>query len=270
MDFIEKFRDQQNKLTKSEIKLGNYIASHNREVIYDTLKALSDNTKTSDATVLRFCKKLGYDGFSDLKIKLAQESIGFNQNIKKGTYYHASASSLVNAINQTEKLINKKSLKKAVDLLIKARNIYLFGVGHSGESAKDYEKTWMRIGLITHAETDPHIQIQFATLLDKTDLVVGISLSGHTKDTFDSLKEAKKSGAKILTISNDLSSPISQLGDACLQTAVGEFANIGSVSGQVSQLYLCDVLARGYAKKAHIDSQKITERALKAVMGKSI
>ncbi|WP_277395676.1 restriction endonuclease subunit S [Lactobacillus helveticus] len=46
MDFIEKLRDQQNKLTKSEIKLGNYIASHNREVIYDTLKALSDNTKT--------------------------------------------------------------------------------------------------------------------------------------------------------------------------------------------------------------------------------
>lgn len=270
MGFIEKFRNRQKGFTKSEIKLGNYIASHNEEVIYDTLKALSENTSTSDATIMRFCKKMGYSGFSDLKISLAQESIEVDQRANKETYYHVSSSSLINAITQTEKLINQKSLDQAINLLTKARNIYLFGVGHSGESAKDYEKTWIRVGLITHAETDPHIQIQCATLLNENDVVVGISLSGHTKDTYDSLKEAKKNGAKVITISNDLSSPISQLGDARLQTAVGEFASIGSVSGQVSQLYLCDVLARGYVNETHIDSRKIMERALKAIMGKSI
>ena len=51
--------------------------------------------------------------------------------------------------------------------------------------------TWLRIGLIANAESDPHIQVQVATLLSKDDLVVGLSLSGHTKDTYDSLKVAK-------------------------------------------------------------------------------
>ena len=59
-------------------------------------------------------------------------------------------------------------------------------------------------------------------------------------------------------------------GDARLQTAVGEFTNIGSVSGQVSQLYLCDVLARGYEQKTDIDTDKLKERALQAVIKKSI
>ena len=68
--------------------------------------------------------------------------------------------------------------------------------GHSGESAKDYEKTWLRIGLIAQAETDPHIQVQVSTLLSDKDVVIGLSLSGHTRDTYDSLELAKESGAK--------------------------------------------------------------------------
>ena len=117
---------------------------------------------------------------------------------------------------------------------------------------------------------DPHIQVQVATLLNKDDVVVGLSLSGHTKDTYDSLKVAKDYGAKILAITNDLNSPIAQLGDVSLQTSVSEFMNIGSVAGQVSQLYLCDVLAREYEKLNKVDVDKIKERALSEVMKKSI
>lgn len=130
--------------------------------------------------------------------------------------------------------------------------------------------TWLRIGLIANAESDPHIQVQVATLLSKDDLVVGLSLSGHTKDTYDSLKVAKEYGAKIIAITNDLTSPIAQLGDVSLQTSVSEFMNIGTVAGQVSQLYLCDVLAREYEKLNKVDVDKIKEQALAAVMKKSI
>lgn len=163
-------------------------------------------------------------------------------------------------------MINPSVLKQAVSLLAKARRIHIFGLGHSGESARDYERTWLRIGLIANAESDPHIQVQVATLLSKDDLVVGLSLSGHTKDTYDSLKVAKEYGAKIIAITNDLTSPIAQLGDVSLQTSVSEFMNIGTVAGQVSQLYLCDVLAREYEKLNKVDVDKIKEQALAAVM----
>ena len=67
----------------------------------------------------------------------------------------------------------------------------------------------------------------------------------------------KTTEQKILAITNDLNSPIAQLGDVSLQTSVSEFMNIGSVAGQVSQLYLCDVLAREYEKLNKVDVDKI-------------
>ena len=250
MEFIQLYNQNKDKLTKSENKLANYIAAHTERVIYDTIKSLGKATNTGDATIVRLCKKLGYSGFSDLKIALAQV--------------------LISSIEKTEELINPPTLKKAVSLLAKAQRIHIFGVGHSGESARDYERTWLRIGLIANAESDPHIQVQVATLLNKDDVVVGLSLSGHTKDTYDSLNVAKDYGAKILAITNDLTSPIAQLGDVSLQTSVSEFMSIGSVAGQVSQLYLCDVLAREYEKRNKVDVDKIKERALAAVIKKSI
>lgn len=270
MNFMQILDSNKEKLTKSEKKLASYIATHSEQVIYSTMKSLGKNAGTGDATIVRLCKKLGFSGFSQLKIALAQESMVPQKKEKESSYYGASADMLINSIRKTEQLISQKSLDKAVDLLLNAKRVYLFGVGHSGESAKDYEKTWLRIGLIAQAETDPHIQVQVSTLLNDKDVVVGLSLSGHTRDTYDSLELAKKAGAKIITISNDLNSPISQLGDARLQTAVGEFMNIGSVAGQVSQLYLCDVLARGYEEKTALDTNKMKEKALRAVIKKSI
>lgn len=271
MNFIQLFNQNKDHLTKSEAKLANYIATHQERVIYDTIKSLSENTQTSDATIIRLCKKLGFSGFSNLKIVLAQESMTqSNTNKNKSEFYSDSANLLVDSIKKTENLIVPEKLQAAVKLLSKAKRVYLFGVGHSGESANDFAKTWLRIGLIAHAEVDPHLQVQISSLLSKKDVVVGLSLSGHTKDTYDSLKLAKNNGAGIITISNDLNSPIAELGDVQLQTAVSEFTSIGSVSGQVSQLYLCDVLARGYELYAKIDTREIKEQVLPEILKKEI
>lgn len=273
MEFIQLYNENRSKLTKSEDKLANYIATHTEQVIYDTIKSLGEATHTGDATIVRLCKKLGYAGFSDLKIALAQDSMmttikGHSDGGK--TSYQISSSVLISSIEKTEELINFSTLKAAVKLLAQAQRIHIFGVGHSGESARDYERTWLRVGLIANAESDPHIQMQVGTLLNQKDVVVGLSLSGHTKDTYDSLKVAKKYGAKVIAITNDLTSPIAKLGDVCLQTAFSEFVTIGTVAGQVSQLYLCDVLAREYESLNKVDVDKIKERALAAIMKKSI
>lgn len=273
MNFIQLFNHNKNNLTKSEIKLANYIATHSERVIYDSIKSLGQAAGTSDATIIRLCKKLGFSGFSSLKISLAQESmtqeVSSTSDNDKG-FYADSANLLINSISKTENLIVPDNLLKAVKLLSSAKQVYLFGIGHSGESAKDFAKTWLRIGLIAHAEVDPHIQVQISSLLSKKDVVVGLSLSGHTKDTYDSLNLAQKNGAKIITISNDLSSPIAELGNVQLQTAVSEFTSVGSVAGQVSQLYLCDVLARGYEIYTKIDSRIIKEKVLKEILKKGI
>lgn len=99
------------------------------------------------------------------------------------------------------------------------------------------------------AVTDAHFQAQVASLLTESDLVFGFSLSGRTKDTFDSLNVAKHNGATIIAITNYLNTPIGKQGDLVLQTAMQEFFNGGSVAGRVSQLYICDVITRDYENK---------------------
>lgn len=167
MEFIQLYNQNKDKLTKSENKLANYIAAHTERVIYDTIKSLGKATNTGDATIVRLCKKLGYSGFSDLKIALAQDSMMTTAKNHDGAQTSSQRSSkvLISSIEKTEELINPPTLKKAVSLLAKAQRIHIFGVGHSGESARDYERTWLRIGLIANAESDPHIQVQVATLL---------------------------------------------------------------------------------------------------------
>lgn len=272
MNFIQLFNQNKDNLTKSEIKLANYIATHSEHVIYDSIKSLGKATNTSDATIIRLCKKLGFTGFAKLKIFLAQESLTKTTELTStpSEFYTDSAKMLIDSIKKTENLLTSANLHKAINLLAQAKQVYLFGVGHSGESANDFAKTWLRIGLIAHAESDPHIQVQISSLLGSKDVVVGLSLSGHTKDTYDSLKFAKKNGAKIITISNDLNSPIAELGDVQLQTAVSEFSSVGTVAGQVSQLYLCDVLARGYEITTKVDSQELKEKVLVEILKKEI
>ena len=105
MNFIQLFNENKKELTKSEVKLANYIASHAEQVIYDTIKSLAIASDTSDATIIRLCKKLGFSGFSKLKIYLAQESISQNKlaaTSADSNFYIESANLLIDSINKTK------------------------------------------------------------------------------------------------------------------------------------------------------------------------
>lgn len=270
MNLLKELRNVDH-FTKTEQRLLTYIDTNPEKIIYGTITELSHNAGVGEATIIRLCKKLNLSGFSDLKIELAKDSLTSPpSHIEKESYLTTSANLLKDAITKTEKLVIESDINKAIRILSDAKSIYLFGVGHSGESARDYAKTWFRVGLVAHAEVDPHFQVQIASFLNSKDVVVALSLSGHTKDIYDSVRLAKKRGAHIIVITNDFTSPIANLADVTLRTAVSEFLNIGSVSGQVSQLYICEILAKGYENYNHIDTTKLKERALKAIMNKSM
>ena len=99
---------------------------------------------------------------------------------------------------------------------------------------------------------------------------MAFSLSGKTKDTFDSVEIAKK-WRKILAITNYIHSPIGQTADLVLQTAIEEFLNGGIVSREKSsQLYICDLLVQGYEQKNNINAVELRERVLRSILDKSI
>lgn len=257
-------------LTKSEKKIAQYITNNKKAVIYGTMETIKKDIAVGDATIVRFSKKLGFSGFNDLKIDIAKDELTESNIDSSRDYYDDIADHLISTIKDTASLIDSNDLGKAVELISNCRKLYLFGVGHSGETALDFSKMLLRIGLIVHAETDPHFQAQMAAMLSKDDLVIGISLSGETRDTYSSLKMAKENGAKIISLTNNNLSSIAQISDITLRTSVEEFLNGGSLAGQLSQLYLCEVLIHGYEKQNKIDTVSIREKALRAIMKKRI
>ena len=263
MNYIYLIKEHYPLLTKSEKKVADLILTSGKTIIYSTMSDIKEKTKVGDATIIRFCQKLGFSGFSDLKIEIAKED--FSQKKEQpssGKYYDEIANNLTEALHSTARLLNEEKLDEAIQLISEANHLYIFGVGSSGNTSLDLESMFLRVGVQAKAVLDPHFQAQVASLLKEGDIIVAFSLSGKTKDTFDSVEIAKKNGAKILAITNYIHSPIGQTADLVLQTAIEEFLNGGSLAGKISQLYICDLLVQGYEQKNNINAVELRERAV--------
>ena len=250
MSYIYLIKENYPFLTKSEKKVADFILNSGKTIIYSTMSDIKKNTKVGDATIIRFCQKIGFSGFSDLKIEIAKED--FSQKKEHPTsvkYYDEIANSLTEALYSTIRLLDEEKLNEAIKMITQSKNIYIFGVGSSGNTSLDLENMFLRVGVQAKAVLDPHFQAQVASLLTVNDLVIIFSLSGKTKD---------------------IHSPIGKSADLVLQTAIEEFLNGGSLAGKISQLYICDLLVHGYEQNNNIDSVELREKVLRSIIDKSI
>ena len=69
----EKIMGSMHLLTNSESKIAKYVLDNFNETLNYNVSELADKAGVSDASVVRFCKSLGYKGFQDFKISAAQD-----------------------------------------------------------------------------------------------------------------------------------------------------------------------------------------------------
>jgi DNA-binding MurR/RpiR family transcriptional regulator len=200
---------------------------------------------------------IGYSGYQELKIRLAQiEKKGEQEHIYGEIEADDDISEIINKIFQiydhsfknTKKLLNQSNIKEAIELLIKADRIFFFGFGASGIVAEDSELKFKRINYTAEALIDNHRQKTMASLLSKKDLVVAISDSGRTRELMESLEVAKNAGANIIAITSNMGSPITEIADLVLLTSSKETPFRGSaLASRMAQLAVIDVLFLGAA-----------------------
>lgn len=258
-------------LTKSEKLIADYLLAEKEQTVYKTMKDVTDAVKVGDATLIRFCQKLGYSGFSDLKIAIAKDEFT-SQYEEESTdkFYDQILDNQIKVLESTRQLIDPETLLDAINHITNAKRIYIIGVGSSGLSAASLEKMLLRVGVHANHTIDPHFQAHALSLLDETDLVICFSLSGRTKDVYDSLAIAKKNHCPIIAITNFKRSPIAELSDIVLQSANEEFFDGGSLAGKISQLYVSEVLVRGYEINNKIQTVELREKVLRSILDKFI
>lgn len=269
MGLAHQIKEKYHTLTKSEKRIADYLLAVKEQVVYRTMKDITETVKVGDATLIRFCQKLGYNGFSDLKIALAKEE--FTSQYEGETtykYYDQILENQIKVLESTRQLLDSKELLKAIEFIAKANHIYIIGVGSSGLSAASLEKMLLRVGVHGTHIVDPHFQAHALSLLGAEDLVICFSLSGRTKDVHDSLQIAKENKTPIIAITNFKSSPIAALSDIVLQTANEEFFDGGSLAGKISQLYISETIVRGYEISNQIKSVELREKVLRSIIDK--
>lgn len=245
----------QNSLTKTEKRIAQAILSQPDLLSQCSLSEVANQLDVGEATFIRFCRTLGFKGYTDFKLDLAIElatqekesSVLLDTDVAETDTPQEIAVKLQSTLNkviaETVNLLNYEVLEKVVDEIRQANRIFLFGVGSSGLTAEDAKHKFMRIGLQTDAVTNNHFMYMQASLLQKGDVVIGISHSGYSEETTKALRIAQENEAVTVAITHNLRSPVTEVANYVLINGnrQGQMQG-GSIGTKTTQLFVLDLI----------------------------
>jgi len=253
LTILSKIENHMDRFTQAEKKIAIYIMEHAEMVPNLTTKDISNNTGSSEASVVRFCKTIGIGSFKAFKLALVRDLTVAEMNIndfsvmekKDSPYDLFNKVTYVNkaAIETTVSTLDKRELEKASDVIVKAKKVLFYGVGGSAVSAMDGAYKFTKLGYFSVMNLDFHMMLSLVGHLEEGDVFIAISNSGQTKDVLELSRFAKKKGATILAITKLGKSPLFKEADIKLCTPDMEQDNrIGSIASRMAQLNIIDSL----------------------------
>lgn len=240
---------QYEHFSKAEKKIADFLMENPDHILPLYITELAEKCGTSEATVVRFAKRLGFEGYQQLKIAIAQEAETrpINENItpsdSASDIFTKVCDDIYCSLEKTKKAIDGDSLEKCCKEILSSDNILVCGLGNSASVAADASHKMFRLGLNAHAYTDNHMQAIAAAHTDKNSVVIGISHSGQSKDIVQAMRLAKQKGATTIAITNLGKSPIDKVSNIILHTDSDETNyRILGLSSRIAQLAIIDAI----------------------------
>lgn len=239
---FDRIAAMQDKYTKTEKKLVQGLSNIDpQRLIYLSITELAAELNVAEATVARFCRKIGYSGFQDFKLCLSREQ-GSEREVTTSIQQRI-ANKMRDAIGHTSDGLEYDKCLEIAENIINAKKVCAFGVGNSYIPAVEMGHSFARIGINVVVTADSHIQSIFVGNMGKGDVLVLFSVSGSTKDIIDVAAIARQKGVTIVVITGYELSPLAKFADYILLTAIHEEVyEGGSLTTIVSITYIVDVL----------------------------
>jgi DNA-binding MurR/RpiR family transcriptional regulator len=230
-----------------------------------TVTGLAERTGTSEATVVRTSRLLGYPGYRDLRLALAalaaQQAAGGAPAVTADIAVDDSLTDVVAKLAQEEQQcladtavsLDVTQLEAAVAALATARRIDVYGIGASNLVGQDLVQKLLRIGLIAHAHSDPHLAVTNAVQMRAGDAAIAITHSGRTTDVIEPLRVAFDHGATTIAITGRPDGEIASYADHILTTSSARESELrpAAMSSRTSQLLVVDCLFVGVAQRTY-------------------
>jgi DNA-binding MurR/RpiR family transcriptional regulator len=255
-----------NDLRKSEKRVAEFVQKHLDEAVLLTTQGLANKCNTSDATVIRFCRSLGYKTFGEFKIALVPELLQNGQSVLKDIKKESKPESikevfLQNLHQQTDSTVNNinfETVKIVAQNLIKANRIVIVGIGGSAGVAYILNDALGSLGIYSNYLNDRSVIQNMIPTLTKTDVIIGISHSGETEEIVSAVKTASEYGSVTIALTNFSPSPLADCSNHILLTSIPNNL-LGSYSCQarISQLALLELVIIEIKQQLSLKNKKI-------------
>ncbi len=228
-----------------------------------SIHRLAEQSYTSPSTVVRICRKLGFEGYRDLQKSLLCELAIHQENkadpsgqleytdqltdiIDKVTYRNIAS------LENSRMLIEPEVIRRSVDLICASSTVLLFGMGASFLVAQDAYQKFIRVGKRCALSEDIHCQYVHARNAGPSDVAIIISYTGYTEEILRCARDLRRQGTPIVAITRFEPSPLSQMSDCNLYVvAMEETFRSGAMSSRIAQLNMIDILFTAYFNRSY-------------------
>ena len=249
-----RLRERSAQFSCTERGIAERILSDPQLVVDLSVHELAQKTFSSPSTIVRMCAHTGYSGYKEFRRDVTYELARREQDLrgKKQEIQHTdSLEQIINKITdanilsleETRELMDVEVLRSSVEVIRRARVIYLFGMGASLCAAKDAYLKFLRLNKLCIINEDWHSQLIQARNATPQDVGIVFSYSGATVEMIECLKAMKENSVPTIAMTRFVKSPISTLADLKLYIAANEaLFRTGAMASRISQLNTVDIL----------------------------
>jgi len=231
-----------NEIIKSlndlELILYRYIMSNKEKIVYMRIRELADEAHVSTTTILRFCKKLNCNGYSEFKVKLK-----LYLEDSKNNKVNGDKSIIIDYFKKLDTDELNEKIETICDLISSSANLVFLGSGTSGILCKYAARYFSAIGKFATYIDDPYFPTNYKTY--ENCVIIVLSVSGETKPVINLINNFKRENCAIISITNSENCTVSKISDLNISYYIHqEKVGISDITTQVPVMYIIENIAK--------------------------
>ncbi len=276
-DLFVRIKDNYDSMTKAFQRTSDFILSMRERILLYSANTLASHIGVSDATIIRFCQHLGFEGYNDFKRALvastgkdsSNELGDFSQSIlslgSQHEYIEIALQYEQFSLNKTIQDLSVENISSAITKMEQAKRIFFLGLGSSAIPAQSLYFSFDRLQLnCSLLDFGGNAMMEKLTFCSSDDVLVVVTFPRYSTDSYNAVRQAKAGGACVILISDGNSDKLS--GQADIEFVVPSKNPYLMYNSNVSALALCNILVLEYCYRHYEDSKRI----LKSITEKTI
>lgn len=224
---VSRIEQHYHNLSKAEKKIADVILQDPKQMSDLSAAQIAEKAGVSPATVVRFCRSIGFRGIAEFKMYLDKEQLipGAGWGVVRpedsiAVIAQKDFAFIKAAIDDTLMVMDYDTIDRAVQVLYEASVVAIYAEGGSSTSARCAYDEFLQIGIPCFFEQDPFCQVLSAHRLTASDVALTVCHSGAARNAMDAMQVAKEAGALTIAIVGMATSPMAKLVDIPIYTGL--------------------------------------------------